>query len=68
MDHGDLVNRFSYHKPDEAAAVAHADVRGKALELALWLDTVLPEGREKATTITKLEEVMYWANASIARH
>jgi hypothetical protein len=67
MDHGDLINRFSYHKPSDEKAVTHADIRGKALDFALWLDTVLPDGRDKSCAITKLEEVMYWANASVAR-
>lgn len=68
MDHGDLINRFSYHKPDAAKAVLHADIRGKALDLALWLDTVLPEGREKSLALTHLEDVMMWSNASVARN
>lgn len=28
---------------------------------------LVPDGREKATAITKLEEFMMWANAGIAR-
>lgn len=68
MDHGDLINRFTYHAPNAEAATKHADVRGKLLDLALWLNTVLPEGRDKSIAMTKLEEVMYSANASIARN
>lgn len=68
MDHGDLINRFSYHKPDGAKIVLHADVRDRALDLALWLDTVLPDGREKSLAITHLEDAMMWANASVARN
>lgn len=68
MDHGDLINRFSYHAPDTEAAAHHANIRSRILDMALWLDSVLPEGRDKAIVMTKLEEVMYSANAAIARN
>lgn len=28
---------------------------------------IVPDGREKSMALTKLEEVMFWANAGIAR-
>jgi hypothetical protein len=28
---------------------------------------MVPEGREKALALTNLEQVMFWANAAIAR-
>jgi hypothetical protein len=68
MDHGELINRFTYHAPNAEAITKHVDVRSKALDFALWLDTVLPEGRDKSIAFTKLEEVMYSANAAIARN
>ena len=68
MDHGDLINRFTYHAPSPEAAILHVDARGKGLDLALWLDINLPESREKSLAITHLEEVIFWANAAIARN
>lgn len=68
MDHGDLINRFTYHAPGPEAIVKHAEIRGKALDFALWLEVTLPESREKSLCMTALEEVMYHANAAIARH
>lgn len=68
MDHGDLINRFSYHSPNADAVLKHASVRSKLLDVALWLDETLPEGRDKSIAMTKLEEVMYSANAAIARN
>lgn len=68
MTKEDLDNRFGSHaaNTDEKRA-AHEDVRAKCRELADFIDEVLVDGREKATAITKLEEVMFWTNAGVAR-
>ena len=64
----DLANRFTYHSPDEERAKKHAHIREQCFSLSNLLDSYLPDGREKSLAITKLEEVMFWANASIARN
>lgn len=63
----DLVNRFSYHAPDDQKRLEHERVREVLLSAAAELDDILVEGREKALFFTKLEESMFWANAAIAR-
>lgn len=68
MDDKDLDNRFDYHKPNEVKAGIHENVREECKNLAYFLNDFLPEGREKSLAITKLEEVMFWANAAIARN
>lgn len=64
----DLRNRFDYHRPDAEKVKAHEAVRGACFHLALQFFDDLPEGREKASAITKIEEAMFWANAAIARN
>lgn len=64
----DLDNRFAYHPPSsEGKKKDHEDVRELCRELAGRLVELMPEGREAATAITKLEEVQFWANAAVAR-
>lgn len=63
----DIDHRFDYHRPDADKVKAHEGIREFSRELAHHFDRVLPPGREKALAITKLEEVMFWANAAIAR-
>jgi hypothetical protein len=63
-----LHHRFAYHPPkDDSVKARHAGIRAGAWELAEEWDGLLPEGREKALAMTKLEEAMFWANAAIAR-
>ena len=68
MDKEDIDNRFTYHAPKPGQPEIYQDIRTLAKELALEIDEVVPEGREKSLAITKLEEVVMWADAGIARH
>jgi hypothetical protein len=65
----DLENRFRFHAvTTEEKRNEHVSAREHCRELAEFLDQKLPNGREKALAITKLEEVMFWTNAAIARN
>lgn len=69
MDIKDLEKRFMHHPPKDMGTVEnHQAVRNWCLDLASMLNQIVPEGREKALVITHLEEVMFWANAGIARN
>lgn len=68
MDQADLDNRFEFHAASsEEKRNEHTSVREQCRVLATALNEI-PEGREKSLAITHLEEVMFWANAAIARH
>jgi hypothetical protein len=42
-------------------------IRSEAQAFTYLLEDVLPDSREKSLALTKLEEAMMWANASIER-
>ena len=65
----DIEHRFAFHAATtEEKRDAHTSIRQQCRRLADSLNEALPEGREKAVVMTKLEEVMFWANAAIARN
>jgi len=61
-------NFRSYVPKDETVKDAHYHVRNECKVLANELDSVCPNSREKSLAMTKLEEVMFWANAAIDRN
>lgn len=64
-----IRNDFQYHPPKDAVTVElHGTVRDRLQNIALWIESATPAGREQALAITKLEEAMFWANAAIARN
>jgi len=64
----DLKRRFTYHAPKENQADRYRTIRVYALEFSKVLDELCPDSRELALALTKLEESVMWANASIARN
>jgi hypothetical protein len=69
MNWSELEHRFTYHPPRSAAEVNnHETIREAARDFAAYIYARIPEGREKAIAITKVEEALYWANAGIARN
>lgn len=68
MDSAELAHRFKYHAPDDVKKARHEKIRSHLGLIADVLNEELPDGREKSTAITKLEETMFWSNAAIARN
>lgn len=67
MTREQIKHNFTYHDAD-ASHDKFVALRGSMKEVALLIDRLCPESREKSLAITKLEECNMWANASIARN
>ena len=64
----EIENRFTYHPPKTGQPEKYHKLREEAKNLAYLLVKSCPESRELSLALTKLEEVVFWANASIARN
>jgi hypothetical protein len=65
----EIANRHAHHAPKEKSTIeTHAKVRNLVTLLAQELNEIVPEGREKALMLTKLDEARMWANAAVAIH
>ncbi len=74
-----IENAFTFHPPKPEREVspgvvkiadetAYASIRLLGKGLAYEIEAMCPESRERSLAMTKLEESVMWANASIARH
>lgn len=63
-----IENNFMYHSPKNGQQEKYESIRSKAKELAYLIDDMCPGSREKSLAMTKLEESVMWANASVARN
>ena len=63
-----IENNFTYHAPKEDQIARYTEIRQNAKLTAELLDKLCPDSREKSLAMTKLEEAVMWANASIARN
>jgi hypothetical protein len=63
---GDLEDRFTFHPATDKTGPLHDDVRRKHLLMAVWVNEMVPDSREKSLALTALQEAMMWANAAVA--
>jgi hypothetical protein len=63
----EIANRFTYHAPSGTQAARYEQIRHMAGLFAQELVKLAPESRELSTALTKLDEVVFWTNAAIAR-
>jgi len=69
MTKEELENRFEHHPPaTEEVAETHRFIRWRCWQLAESINARISDSREKSLAMTKLEEVMFWSNAAIARN
>jgi len=62
----DVDNVFMYHAPKGDQAQRYEALRAAGKVFALLVDESCPASREKSTALTKIQEAVMWANASIA--
>ena len=63
----DFDHIYKYHAPKEGQPEKYEALRAKAKDLALMINELCPESRERSVAFTNLEAAVFWANASIAR-
>jgi hypothetical protein len=63
-----LEHNFVYHAPKNDQARRYETLRAYALSHAKVILEMTPTSREQSLAFTKLEEVVFWANAAIARN
>ena len=68
MTNAEIENNYSYHAPKDDQPDRYEKIRYKAKMLAAYINEYCPDSREKSLAMTKLEEAVMWANASIARN
>ncbi len=67
--HAQINNNFTYHPPKGPEQVKkYEDMRESCKALALEIVEKTPASREQSLALTNLEQVMFWANAAIARN
>ena len=59
---------FTYQKPKDDQQPRFVAIREKAKELAMLIASETPPSREQSLSLTHLEEVVMFANASIVRN
>ncbi len=63
-----IDNIYTYHAPHSDQTQRYEILRTMAKDLARKILMSTPPSREQALALTKLEEAIFWANASIARN
>ena len=63
-----IETRFSYHAPKDGQPEKYEKLRAKTKEFAYLITELYPKTRKQNLALTKLQESVMWANASIACH
>lgn len=66
FDELEVLQRFDFHAATEVTGPQHTDIRALHKELAQEILNRVPDSRERALALTKLQESMMWCNAAIA--
>lgn len=63
-----IEKAFTYHRPKDGQPEKYTVIRSTAKDLAVTINQLCPDSREKSLAMTKIEEAVMWANAAIARN
>lgn len=63
-----IEKSFVYHSPKNDQSERYVELRDTGKKFAELIAAYVPESREQSLALTKLEEVIMWANAGIARN
>lgn len=67
MSTDEIKERFHYHSPSLDGVQRHAELSDAFVSIAVLVDDICPDSREKSLVLTKLEEAKFWASAAVAR-
>lgn len=68
MDKTELFDRYTVHRMTYTQQNHSDNIRNEVQKLAALINENVTDCREKSLALTKLEEVLFFANAGIARH
>ena len=68
MDKTELFDRYAVHHMTDTQQNHSDNIRNEVQKLAALINENVTDCREKSLALTKLEEVLFFANAGIARH
>ena len=65
----EIENNFKYHQPkDDIQIDKYENIRNHGRDMGFVILNMSEPSREQSLALTKLEEAVMWANASIARN
>lgn len=62
----EILSRFGFHKPSNVTMPRTKLTRLRFVEMATFLDSILPQGRAKSLALTELENAEMWAIKAIS--
>lgn len=65
---GRIERDFTFQKPTDEMIARFTRIREAAKALAMLIEQTTPACREQSLAITELEQVVFWATASIVRN
>lgn len=66
-EQAEIESRFGFHKPDAEGVAKMTAIRKSVRVLALEIERLCPNVREKSTALTQLSFVMMAANSAIVQ-